>query len=68
MSADDRPPDDRPPAYPLPQADDDPRFTFGLVLDVAELLVTHGYPRPAAGADWVELQQALFRFLYSPRP
>lgn len=59
--------DDRPPAaYPLPQTDDDSRFSFGLVLDVAEVLERHGYPRPAAGADWVELQQALWRFLYVP--
>ena len=51
-------------AYPLPAADGDPRFTFGLVIDVAEVLEQHGYPSPQSGRDLVELQQALYRFLY----
>ncbi len=50
--------------YPLPQPDDDARFTFGLTLDVAAVLEKHGYPAVAAGADLRELQAALFRFLY----
>lgn len=50
--------------YPVASPDrDDPRFTFGLVLDVAEVLEAHGYPRPD-GLDMVDLQQALFRLLY----
>jgi hypothetical protein len=53
--------------YLLPTVDDDARFTFGLVLDVADVLVAHRYPAPAAGLDWVELQQDLFQFLYRPR-
>ena len=57
MSADER-------AYPLPRTVDDPRFTFGLVLDVAEVLTRHGYPQPATGVDLVDLQQALYRYLY----
>jgi hypothetical protein len=58
-----------PTVYPLPAVDDDPpRFTVGLVLDVARVLAEHGYPPvAAAGADLVELQQALFRFLYVRR-
>lgn len=50
------------PITPLPE--DDPRFTLGLALDVAEVLHQHGYPQITCGADVVELQQALFRFLY----
>ncbi|QGK72450.1 hypothetical protein GIY23_20640 [Allosaccharopolyspora coralli] len=50
--------------------DDDPRFTLGLVLDVAEVLERHGYPAfrgPCAvgTADLVDLQQTLFAFLYT---
>ncbi|MER5814276.1 hypothetical protein [Streptomyces californicus] len=51
--------------YPItPPPDDDARFTAGLVLDVADVLTQHGYPRPVSGLDWVELKMALFRFLY----
>ncbi|MFJ9842040.1 hypothetical protein ACIRYZ_16490 [Kitasatospora sp. NPDC101155] len=54
-----------PATYPLPAPDDDPRFTFGLVLDVAKALEAHGYPPVASGPDLLNLRQALFRFLYS---
>ncbi|GAA1986460.1 hypothetical protein [Amycolatopsis minnesotensis] len=54
------------PVYPVPAPEDDPRFTFGLTLQVAEVLEAHGYPRPTA-LDFVDLQQALFRFLYTTR-
>ncbi len=54
-------------AYPIrPEPEDDPRFSFGLTHDVAEVLVRHGYPPVTAGADLVELQLSLFRFLYGP--
>jgi hypothetical protein len=54
--------------YPVrPVPDDDPRFAFGLVLDVARVLEQHGYPKVAHGRDLVDLQQALFTFLYGPR-
>lgn len=55
--------------YPVPEPEqgNDPRFTFGLVIEVAAVLERHGYP--AIGSDniddHVELSQALFRFLYS---
>ena len=39
---------------------------MGLVADVADVLVAHGYPHVNGGRDIVELQQALFRFLYEP--
>lgn len=52
--------------YPLPRPDDDPRFTLGLALDVAGVLHRHGHPEITAGLDVVDLQQALFRFLYGP--
>ena len=50
--------------YPLPEIEDDPRFTFGLIVDVAEVLTRHGYPE-LKPADLVELQQCLFRLLYA---
>ncbi|MGW0837118.1 hypothetical protein [Streptomyces prunicolor] len=52
--------------YPItPTPADDPRFNLGLALDVAEVLERHGYPKITAGMDVVELQQALFGFLYA---
>ncbi|WP_275293202.1 hypothetical protein [Amycolatopsis sp. La24] len=61
---------DSPRNYPLEHPEssgNDARFTFGLVLDVAEVLTRHGYPPLAdSGLDHVDLQQALFRFLYGP--
>ncbi|UCM89189.1 hypothetical protein [Streptomyces marincola] len=51
------------PIRPLPQ--DDGRFTLGLTLDVAEVLVRHGYPPITSGRDFLQLQQALYRFLYT---
>ncbi|MEE6264944.1 hypothetical protein V2E29_04685 [Streptomyces diastatochromogenes] len=51
--------------YPIrPVDDEDPRFTFGLTLDVADVLQQHGYPPVTAGLDLVDLRQALYRFLY----
>lgn len=55
-------------SYPIEPADpdgDDPRFTFGFVHDVGEVLARHGFPR--VGQSWrdhLELQQALYRFIY----
>ena len=43
--------------------DGDPRFTFGLLRDVAGLLAEHGYP-PLDGRQLVDLQAALFGALY----
>ena len=51
--------------YPIrPRPDEDPRFTIGLALDVAKVLHQHGYPQISGGRDFLELQQALFGFLY----
>jgi hypothetical protein len=51
-------------AYPIrPKPDEDPRFTFGLTYDIAKVLEKQGYPT-ISGCDFVDLQQALFRFLY----
>ena len=50
--------------YPIPPPEDDDRFTFGLVLEVADVLAGHRYPKLTSGDDFVALQQALFRFLY----
>lgn len=52
------------PAYPLPRPENDLRFTFGLQLDVADVLEKHGFPK-VSGVDLVNLGQALFRFLYA---
>ncbi|WP_326597866.1 hypothetical protein [Streptomyces sp. NBC_01803] len=53
------------PVRPL-EGDDDSRFTVGLLFDVCRVIERHGYPSVARGADLVELQLALFRFLYGP--
>jgi hypothetical protein len=53
--------------YPIsPAPADDPRFTLGLAIDVADVLEAHGYPTITGGLDFVDLQQALYRFLYGP--
>ncbi len=53
--------------YPLPRptSGEDPRFTFGMFMDVAEVLERHGYPPITTGRDLLELQMALFRYLYA---
>jgi hypothetical protein len=58
-----------PPAgYPLPRpvTGHDARFTVGLTLDVADVLIRHGYPPLTCGADLLRLQQALFGAIYQP--
>lgn len=53
------------PAYPVtPPGDDDPRFTFGLLHDITQVLAAHGYPPVSARADLVRWQQALFATIY----
>jgi len=52
--------------YPIARpgpSETDTRFTFGLLLEVRDLLAKHGYPE-AEAADLVDLQQSLFRFIY----
>jgi hypothetical protein len=52
------------PVYPLPTpADGDPRLTYGLLFDIAEVLQRNGFPQPA-GTDWADLIATLGRFLY----
>jgi hypothetical protein len=52
------------PAYPLPRPEnDDSRFTYGLLFDIADVLQRNGFPRPA-GTDWADLMTALGGFLY----
>lgn len=51
--------------YPIrPRPAEDSRFTLGFALDVAKVLKEHGYPAVTSGRDFLELQQALFGFLY----
>lgn len=58
---------DTPPLYPLPApADSDPRFSYGLLHDIAEALQRNGFPRPQ-GTDWAHLITALGGFLYQPK-
>jgi hypothetical protein len=52
--------------YPLGRLADDPRFTLGLVIDIIKVLTGHGFPPITAGGDIVQLQLALFGFLYGP--
>lgn len=52
------------PSYPLPApADTDPRFSYGLLHDIANVLQRNGFPRPE-GTDWAQLMTALGGFLY----
>jgi hypothetical protein len=53
--------------YPLPQLQNDHRFTTGLLLRVGELIEAHGYP-PLTTRDVTELGAALFTVLYSAEP
>jgi hypothetical protein len=50
--------------YPLPRPADDPRFTFGFIRAVAQVIAEHGFPPVDSGTDHVRLQQALFGFLF----
>ena len=54
------------PVYPVEpdSGDDDSRFTNGLLLDVVEVIESHGYPKIAAGRDLLELRMSLYAFLY----
>jgi hypothetical protein len=54
-------------AFPIKQPPaDDGRFTMGLTFDVRDVLKKHGYDMSDFdGMDFLNLQQALFRFLYS---
>lgn len=54
-------------AYPLPAPTPDPRFTTGLIIDVAQLLAAAGYPAPS-GSDLTDLSARLWAFLYQPVP
>jgi hypothetical protein len=49
------PDDDAADVYPMPDTGEDPRFTPGLIVDVANVLIAHGYPRPATGSDYAGL-------------
>jgi hypothetical protein len=50
--------------YPLPAPESDPRFTFGLLYELAKTIEAHGYP-PLTGRDVVELSVALLGVLYT---
>ncbi|MEU8378264.1 hypothetical protein [Streptosporangium sp. NPDC048865] len=67
-AADASTPDPTPNAYPVPKPSDgdDPRFTLGLSIDVARILEAAGYPK-FSSIDFVDLNKALFGFLYGPR-
>ncbi|MFI6299517.1 hypothetical protein ACIBEJ_48540 [Nonomuraea sp. NPDC050790] len=52
--------------YPLPKAEDDSRFTIGLLADLVAVLEQAGYPK-LGGHDLVDLRQAVYGFLYGPR-
>lgn len=54
-------------AYPVEASEANQRlFTFGVLHDVATVLTVAGFPPVTNGRDLVELQLALFRFLYGP--
>lgn len=57
----------RQPVYPLPApADNDPRFTYGMLFDIAEVLQRNGFPQ-TVGTDWAALMTAVGRFLYQSK-
>ncbi|MDI3408852.1 hypothetical protein [Streptomyces cavernicola] len=49
--------------YPLVQGCGS-RFTVGLLHDVRTVLEDHGYPEISNGLDLLDLQMALYGFLY----
>jgi hypothetical protein len=53
--------------YPLPRPEsgNDPRFTFGLMYDVAKVLEAHGFPPVTNGSDHVDLMTAIFGFVFA---
>ncbi|MHA6798294.1 hypothetical protein [Bounagaea algeriensis] len=52
--------------FPLDPGEDDPRFSTGMIKDVASAMERHGYPPFAAYSpvDVTELHLTLFGFLY----
>jgi hypothetical protein len=53
------------PVYPLRSPrHDDARFSIGLLGDISEVLVRHGYPPLAAGNDFLRFSNALFATIY----
>ncbi|MBB6170728.1 hypothetical protein HNR23_000788 [Nocardiopsis mwathae] len=58
-----------PKSYPIPfRGRVDERFTWPLIVAVAEVLTDHGYPSPLNDQrDSARLQQHLFRYLYLSR-
>jgi hypothetical protein len=52
--------------YPVarPVQGGDARFTYGLALDVAEVLARHGYPPIRDAVDLVRVQGCLFELIY----
>lgn len=53
------------PIYPLrPPRRDDDRFTVGLLGDICEVLVRHGYPPLTAANDLLRLSNALHASIY----
>lgn len=56
---------DRPNSFPVPTDPNEDRLNFGLIHDVAEVLVDHGLPKPSSDADWASLALTLYRYVYS---
>jgi hypothetical protein len=57
----------RRPAYPLARPrGDDPRFTVGLINDISQVLIIHGYTPITTAGDLLRWQNALFSIIYHP--
>ncbi|WP_435589172.1 hypothetical protein [Micromonospora chalcea] len=52
------------PLMPPRPADDGPVLSFGLLVDVAGVLIIHGFPRPQ-GRDFVALRECVAWFVYA---
>jgi hypothetical protein len=55
--------------YPVPEpaVDGNTQFTAGLLFDIADVLVRHGYPRPTT-RDWTHPMTIVYDFCYRERP
>ncbi|SNR79939.1 hypothetical protein SAMN06265360_12015 [Haloechinothrix alba] len=51
------------PVQPVSE-DSDPRFSIGLISDVAEVFARHGYPKVRASGDVARLYHTVWAFLY----
>jgi len=52
--------------YPVPEPATDRPLSIGVTVEVGDVLVRYGFPRPG-GLDLVDLDEAIRWFVYGPR-